>query len=59
MGHAVKRKRVTRLMGLMAPGAFYPRPKLGRVASAHERYPYLLGDLAVYRPNQAWATDIG
>ena len=58
MGHAVNRKRVQRLMGLMGLEAIYPRPKLSRGESAHERYPYLLGELEVCRPNQVWATDI-
>jgi putative transposase len=58
MGHAVNRKRVQRLMGLMGLQGIYPKPHLSRSKSAHERYPYLVGDLAVERPNQVWATDI-
>ena len=58
VGHAVNRKRVQRLMGLMGLEAIYPRPHLSQGDSTHEKYPYLLGALEVVRPNQVWATDI-
>lgn len=58
MGYAVNRKRVQRLMSLMGLEAIYPRPHLSQGVSAHEKYPYLLGELEVIRPNQVWATDI-
>lgn len=58
LGHAVNRKRVQRLMGLMGLQAIYPRPHLSQGASTHEKYPYLLTDLEVVRPDQVWSTDI-
>jgi putative transposase len=58
MGYAVNRKRVQRLMSLMRLEAIYPRPHLSQGVSTHEKYPYLLGELEVMRPNQVWATDI-
>jgi putative transposase len=58
MGYAVNRKRVQRLMSLMGLEAIYPRPHLSQGVSTHEKYPYLLGELEVIRPNQVWATDI-
>lgn len=57
LGYAVNRKRVQRLMGLMGLQAIYPRPHLSQGVS-HEKYPYLLRDFEVVRPNQVWATDI-
>jgi putative transposase len=58
MGYAVNRKRVQRLMSLMGLEAIYPRPHLSQGVPTHEKYPYLLGELEVRRPNQVWATDI-
>lgn len=57
-GHPVNRKRVQRLMGLMGLEAIYPKPTLSQRVSGHEKYPYLLKELTVLRPNQVWATDI-
>jgi putative transposase len=57
-GYVVNRKRVQRLMSLMGREAIYPRPHLSQGLSTHEKYPYLLGELEVMRPNQVWATDI-
>src|SRR5215468_10461675 len=39
-GHVVNRKRVQRLMGLVA---VYQRPNTSKSATAHKVYPYLLG----------------
>jgi putative transposase len=58
LGYAVNRKRVQRLMSLMGLEAMYPKPHLSQGVSTHEKYPYLLGELEVMRPNQVWATDI-
>jgi putative transposase len=58
LGYAVNRKRVQRLMSLMGLEAMYPKPHLSQGISTHEKYPYLLGELEVMRPNQVWATDI-
>lgn len=57
LGYAVNRKRVQRLMGMMDLQAIYPKPHLSQ-GVLHEKYPYLLRDLEVVRPNQVWATDI-
>jgi putative transposase len=42
-------------MGLMA---IYPRPRLSLNLEEHKKYPYLLSNVAVVRPNQAWCADI-
>ena len=57
-GYAVNRKRVRRLMRLMALEAVYPKPNLSLASQEHPKYPYLLGGLVIDRPNQIWSTDI-
>ena len=58
MGYSVNRKRVTRLMQLMRIEAIYPRKNLSKANATHKKYPYLLRDFIVRRPNEVWATDI-
>ena len=57
-GVAVGRQRVATMMKRMGIEAIYRRPNTSKPAPGHEIYPYLLRDLAVERPNQAWAMDI-
>jgi len=57
-GQVVNRKRVQRLMRLMGIEALVPKPSTSTPAPEHPRYPYLLRNLAVTRPNQVWAADI-
>jgi len=57
-GHDVNRKRVRRLMGLMGLEAVYPKPNLSRALREHKKYPYLLRDMVIERPDQVWSTDI-
>lgn len=57
-GHQVNRKRVRRLMRTMGLVALYPKRNLSLANQAHKVYPYLLRDLVIDYPNQAWATDI-
>lgn len=54
----VSRKRIQRLMRLMGLRALYPRKRTSQPRRGHKIYPYLLRDLTIDRPNQAWATDI-
>jgi putative transposase len=58
LGYAINRKRVQRLMNQMKIRALYPKPKTSRANQQHEKYPYLLTDLEINRPDQVWATDI-
>ena len=58
MGHRVGRKRVRRLMRVMGLRSVAPRPNTSRRAPGHRVYPYLLRDLAVSRPDQAWCADL-
>ena len=57
-GHAVGRKRVTRLMRLMGIETIYRKPNLSRRHPQHKIYPYLLRNLPVERVHQVWSCDI-
>lgn len=57
-GYPVNRKRVKRLMQVMGIEAIYQKPRTTVINKEHEKYPYLLSDLVINRPNQVWATDI-
>lgn len=57
-GAKVGRLHVATLMKRMRIEAIYRRPNTSKPAPGHKVGPYLLGKLAVTRPNQAWATDI-
>jgi putative transposase len=52
------RKRVQRLMRRMGLEAIYPKRRTTRPAAGQKIYPYLLGNLAITRPDQVWSTDI-
>ena len=58
MGYGVNPKRVRRLMRVMGLEAIYPKPRLSANGPDHNVYPYLLKEVTVDRPDQAWATDI-
>lgn len=57
-GLAVNRKRVQRLMRLMDIEAIYPRPKTTEIVSEHRKFPYLLRDREITKPDEVWAADI-
>ena len=57
-GYLVNRKRVQRLMRLSNISAIFPGPNTSRRNKQHAVHPYLLRDLEIYRPNQAWMVDI-
>ncbi len=38
--------------------AIYQKPNLSKSAPEHKKYPYLLRNLTINRPNQVWSTDI-
>ncbi len=57
-GQTVNRKRVQRLMRTMGLRAIYRRPRTSKPGPGHKVYPYLLGGMAITRPNQVWAADI-
>ena len=55
---AVNSKRVLRLMQTMGLRAIYPGPKTTKSHQFHKKHPYILGDMEITRPHQAWQTDI-
>jgi putative transposase len=57
-GLEVGRRHIKTLMKRMGIEAIYRKPNTSKAAPGHKIYPYLLRDLAVTRPNQAWAMDI-
>ncbi len=56
--YEVNSKRVRRLMRLMGLEAIYPKRNLSISSPEHKKYPYLLRDVLVERPDQVWSTDI-
>ena len=58
LGYTVNHKRVQRLMQVMGLQAIYPRRRTTVADAGLRKYPYLLRNLPVERPNQVWATDI-
>lgn len=57
-GRNVNRKRVLRIMQVIGINAIYPKPRTTKPNKNHKVYPYLLRDIEVRYPNQAWAIDI-
>ncbi len=56
-GYPLNRKRVGRLMRIMGLAAVYPGPRLSQGGES-KKYPYLLRNMKIERPNQVWCTDI-
>jgi len=54
----VNRKRVQRLMRQMGIEGIVPRRRTTTPHPGHKKYPYLLRDLKVLRPDQVWCSDI-
>jgi putative transposase len=57
-GYSVNRKRVARLMREGGIQAIFPGPNTSRRNQLHKVHPYLLRDLKITHPNQAWMVDI-
>lgn len=52
------RKRIVRLRQEMGLEAIWCRPRTTITDDGHRKYPYLLRDLEINRPNQVWCADI-
>jgi putative transposase len=57
-GIKVNRKRIQRLRDEMGVETIWCRPRTTIPDDGHRKYPYLLRNLAVTRPDQAWCADI-
>jgi len=58
LGYRVNVKRVRRLYKLMGLQTIYRKPKTTIKDPKSYKYPYLLKNLKIERPNQVWQTDI-
>jgi len=58
LGYRVNVKRIRRLYKLMGLQTIYRKPKTTIRDPKSYKYPYLLKDLKIERPNQLWQTDI-
>ena len=56
-GHQVSRKRIQPLMRTTRLQTIYRRPRTSQPTRGYKVYPYLLGSLAISRPDQEWAAD--
>jgi putative transposase len=57
-GFAVGQKKVRAAMQEMGLEVIYPRPNLSAMNKEHKKYPYLMRDIQIDHPDQAWAADI-
>lgn len=57
-GYKVNPKRIRKLMRKMGLEAIYPKRNLSISSAEHKKYPYLLRDLVIERPDQVWCADI-
>lgn len=57
-GLILNHKKVYRLMKKMGIVAIYPKKCLSKPDKEHTKFPYLLKDIEISRPNQVWGTDI-
>jgi len=58
MGIEVSRRRVRRLLRVMGLEALCPKPNLSKPTPGHKIYPYLMRNLVIDGPGQAWCVDI-
>ena len=57
-GKSVSRKRVQRLIRGMGLRAIYRRPRTSQPGPGSRRYPHLLSNAEITRPNRVWAADV-
>lgn len=57
-GFYVNHKKVLRLMRQLGIYGMAPGPMTSKAHPEHKKYPYLLKDLEISRPNQVWCSDI-
>lgn len=57
-GEKINRKRIQRLKRKSGLKTIYCRPRTSIPNEAHKKYPYLLKNRCIGKPNEAWCTDI-
>ena len=57
-GYKVNRKKVKHLMERANLRAIYPKKRTTIPNKQHKKYPYLLQDMVIEKPNEVWAIDI-
>lgn len=57
-GYDIGIKRVCSFMRKMGIQAIYPKPHLSIRCALHKKYPYLLRNIEIRRPDHVWGTDI-
>ncbi|NCU27269.1 IS3 family transposase [Candidatus Nomurabacteria bacterium] len=57
-GFYVNSKKVLRLMKQLGIYGMAPGPMTSKAHPEHKKYPYILKDLEISRPNQVWCSDI-
>lgn len=57
-GMEINRKRLQRLRREIGHEAIWCKPRTSIPDDGHRKYPYLLRNLTITRPNQVWCTDI-
>ncbi len=58
IGEFLSRKKVSKLMKELKIKAITPKIDLSKPVKNHKKYPYLLRNVDIVRPNQVWSTDI-
>jgi putative transposase len=57
-GLIINHKKVERLMRVIGIQGIHPKKNTSKASAQHVKYPYLLKNLTIIRPNQVWGTDI-
>ena len=57
-GFIIGQTAIRTAMRVMGLEAIYPKPNLSAANKEHKKFPYLLRNLIIDHPNQAWAADI-
>lgn len=57
-GYKINNKKVKRLMRESGIKAIYPKKRTTITSKAHKKYPYLLREVEITRPDQVWGVDI-
>jgi putative transposase len=57
-GLVINHKKVERLMRVMGIQGIHPKKNTSKASAQHLKFPYLLKNVAIIRPNQVWGTDI-